>query len=52
MKQTGIRIDRVDKVALKYVTAGYMNKGGSGKGSRYRLTNSGIAKANELVKKM
>lgn len=52
MRQTGIRVDRVDKVAFKYVNAGYLSKGGSGKGSRYRITNSGVAKANELIKAM
>lgn len=52
MRQTGIKVDRVDKVAVKYMNAGYLNKGGSGKGSRYRLTNSGIAKAKELAKAM
>ena len=52
MKQTGIKVDRVDKLALKYINAGYLNKGGSGKGSRYRITNSGVVKATELAKAM
>lgn len=49
MRQTGIKIDRVDKVTAKYIDEGYLNKGGTGKGSRYSLTNSGIAKVHELL---
>jgi hypothetical protein len=49
MRQTGIKIERVDKVAAKYIDEGYLNKGGIGKGSRYSLTNSGIAKVYELL---
>jgi len=49
MRQTGIKIERVDKVAAKYIDEGYLDKGGIGKGSRYSLTNSGIAKVYELL---
>ncbi len=52
LRQTGIRVDRIDKLALKYVNAGYLSKGGTGKGSRYRITNSGMTKANELMNTM
>ncbi len=49
LKQSGCNIDRVDSVVAKYFRDGLLNKGGSGKGGRYSLTNSGIQKAVSLA---
>lgn len=48
-KQSGITIDRVDKVfPVSY--ADFYTKAGNRKGSRYGLTNRGIAKAEEILR--
>ncbi|HEX8179683.1 MAG TPA: hypothetical protein VF525_09105 [Pyrinomonadaceae bacterium] len=49
LKQTGIKVDRVDKTVAKYVREGYLNKGGTGRGGRYSLTNAGVMKGNEVL---
>lgn len=49
LKQSGCNIDRVDAVVAKYLRDGFLNKGGSGKGGRYSLTNSGTQKAVSLA---
>jgi hypothetical protein len=52
LKQSGCNVDRVDAVVGKYQREGFINKGGSGKGGKYSLTNSGIEKAHTLTRTM
>ena len=49
LKQSGCNVDRVDAVVARYLRKGLLNKGGSGKGGRYSLTNSGTQKANSIA---
>jgi hypothetical protein len=49
LKQSGCNVDRVDAVVAKYLREGLLNKGGSGKGGKYSLTNSGTQKAISLA---
>jgi hypothetical protein len=46
---SGLKVDRVDRIIVPYVTANLVLKGGSGKGGKYRLTNLGIDRAKELI---
>lgn len=52
LKQSGCNVDRVDAVVEKYQREGLINKGGSGKGGKYSLTNSGVEKAHTLARTM
>jgi len=49
MADSGLRVDRVDRAIAPHQTAGYARKGGTAKGSKYRLTNTGETRARELV---
>ena len=49
MRQSGCKLDRIDRIAAKYVHQGLINKGGIGKSGRYSLTNTGVAKATEIM---
>jgi hypothetical protein len=49
LKQSGCNVDRVDAVVAKYQREGLINKGGSGKGGKYSLTNSGAEKAAAIA---
>jgi hypothetical protein len=49
MAQSGIRVDRVDRAIAPHQKAGFVLKGGTGKGGKYRLTNTGDARARELI---
>lgn len=49
MAVSGLRVDRIDRAIAPHQTAGYVRKGGTAKGSKYRLTNTGESKARELV---
>jgi hypothetical protein len=49
-KQSGLRIDRVDRLPSDYNAL--IIKGGNGKGSRYSLNNRGLARAQELLEQM
>jgi hypothetical protein len=49
MAVSGLRVDRVDRAIAPHQTAGYVRKGGTAKGSKYRFTNTGENKARELV---
>jgi hypothetical protein len=49
LKQSGCNVDRVDAVVAKYQREGLINKGGSGKGGKYSLTNSGVEKAANIA---
>ncbi|MGB8985663.1 MAG: hypothetical protein WCC37_03430 [Candidatus Sulfotelmatobacter sp.] len=50
LKQSGCNINRVDAVVAKYQREGLINKGGSGKGGKYSLTNSGLEKAAAIAR--
>lgn len=47
--RSGISIQRVDRVASRDVSDNLFIKTGSGKGGKYRLTNTGITRAKELM---
>lgn len=49
VESSGFNFDRLDRLAIPYVREGYLVKGGSGKGGKYRLTNKGIARAEEMI---
>lgn len=44
--------DRIDRVAENYRKKQYILKGGSGKGGKYRLTNTGENKAVDIIKNL
>ncbi len=50
LEQSGYRVDRVDRFIEKLTTDGLVIKIGIGKGSRYRLTNQGMIRAQALAK--
>lgn len=52
LRQSGCMVDRVDRVASKARSSGWINKGGLGKGGRYSLTNAGIDAAKAKVQTM
>lgn len=53
MRLSGGTIDRVDRVVNNQITRGYMMKaGGVGRGTKYRLTNTGAARAEALAKEL
>jgi hypothetical protein len=49
LESSGSAPDRVDRAAIPSQREGLLVKGGSGKGGRYRLTNKGIAKSEEII---
>lgn len=49
-KQSGLRIDRIDRVVAP--NAAYYNRGGSGKGTKYTINNQGKARCRELLAEM
>ena len=49
LRQSGCSVDRVDAIAEKNVRNGILNKGGRGKGGKYSLTKSGVARAKALA---
>jgi len=49
MAQSGLRVDRVDRAIAPHQKAGFVLKGGTGKGGKYRLTNTGDSRARELI---
>lgn len=49
MRQSGCKVSRVDRLSTRYINQGLVNKGGMGKSGRYSLTNTGMAKAVEII---
>jgi len=49
LEQSGFRVDRVDRHIDKLTNEGLVIKIGIGKGSRYRLTNQGMTRAQALA---
>jgi hypothetical protein len=52
LTQSGLVVERVDRMANRPVNAGFLNKGGLGKGGRYSLTNAGMEYAKALLNSM
>ena len=52
LDQSGNRAGRIDRITARYVSDGLMIKTGKAKGGRYRLTNMGIAAAQELMERL
>jgi PaaX-like protein len=50
LRQSGINVGRVDWRLEKMATQGLIIKIGSGRASRYRLTNQGMSKAQEIAR--
>lgn len=49
LKQSGFAVERADRIIAKGVTQGLVNKSGVRRGTRYRLTNQGVTKAQEVA---
>lgn len=49
MRQSGCKVTRVDRLAAKYINQGLVNKGGMAKSGHYSLTNTGLARAIEIM---
>lgn len=52
LRISGHNIPRVDYTANKLIDDGYVVRIGAHRGTKYRLTNTGIQKANELAKEI
>jgi hypothetical protein len=52
MATSGLTVDRVDRAIAPHIRANFIRKGGTAKGSRFRLTNTGLARAEELVREL
>jgi hypothetical protein len=52
LSMSGLKVDRVDRAIAPHLSAGYVLKGGSGKGGRYRLTNPGVQRAKEMIQEL
>lgn len=50
LRQSGIRVDRVDRIVQRLSEGGLVIITGQHRGKRYRLTNSGLTEARELAK--
>ncbi len=50
LKQSGHALNRVDRILEKLASDGLVIKIGSGRGSRYRMTNQGVAKGQEIAR--
>ncbi|MGH9502475.1 MAG: hypothetical protein ACRD20_06460 [Terriglobales bacterium] len=50
LEQSGVRVGRVDRNLERLATQGDVIKIGTGRASRYRLTNQGMAKAQAIVR--
>ena len=52
LEQSGIRPGRIDRAMAPHLAAGWVLKGGHGKGGKYRLTNIGATKAEEMARRL
>lgn len=50
MEVSGLRPARIDRIIAPHIKAGLLMKTGLGKGGKYRLTNTGFAKADEMAR--
>lgn len=49
LESSGSAPERIDRAAIPSQREGYLVKGGAGKGGKYRLTNKGIVKTEEII---
>lgn len=49
LKHSGCTVDRVDELTDKLIGNGHINKGGRGKGGKYRITNAGLTEAIRIT---
>jgi hypothetical protein len=49
MRTSGMTFGRIDRDASEHITSGYMLKTGRAKGSKYRLSNTGVRRAAEIT---
>jgi len=52
MRQSGINIDRADRIADRAFNQNLINRSGVRRGTRYRLTNLGIQKSQTLAREL
>ncbi|HET9280860.1 MAG TPA: hypothetical protein VFR24_02750, partial [Candidatus Angelobacter sp.] len=52
LRQSGLNVGRVDWRLEKLANEGLIIKIGSGRASRYRLTNQGMARAQEVARNL
>lgn len=52
MEVSGFKPGRIDRTLAKFIDAGLVLNSGRGKGSKYRLTNTGYAQADELARQL
>jgi hypothetical protein len=52
MELSGIRVDRMDRTIGAYQQSGLLMKSGFGKGGKYRLTMTGLQRAERLAKQL
>lgn len=50
LEVSGLRPGRIDRAVAPYIRSGLLIKTGRGKGGKYRLTNTGFAKADEMAR--
>lgn len=50
LQQSGLQPDRIDRIMAPHLRDGLVRKGGRGPGGRYRLSNTGQAEAERLVR--
>jgi hypothetical protein len=49
MALSGLKVVRVDRAIDPHTTAGLVLKSGRGKGGKYRLSNTGLQRAEQLT---
>lgn len=52
LQQSGYTIDRIDKQMDKFVTDGMVIRIGKARGTRYRLTNQGLSRAQAIAREV
>jgi hypothetical protein len=52
LRQSGVRITRGDYILGKHASQGYVSSTGSGRKRRYRLTDAGVARAQQIVQEL
>jgi hypothetical protein len=52
LRTSGHNVHRVDRAIAPLIADGHVIKVGSSRSTKYRLTNKGVAKANELAKEL
>lgn len=50
MEVSGLRPGRIDRAVVAHIRSGFLMKAGRGKGGKYRLTNTGVARVEEMAR--